>query len=141
PAITTAFWVRAFSLGYLLAALGAQRQRQRHERLVAAARHGLLAGAIFSVHILLYFWALKLTSVTVVFLLGALNPAVVGIFGRVFLGETLSRPQALWTTVAIAAAMAVVVGRDAAGESQLFGNAVALVAALAYCGYFLVSRH
>jgi drug/metabolite transporter (DMT)-like permease len=95
---------------------------------------------IFGVHILLYFYALKHTSVTVVFLLGALNPAVVGLFGWMFLNEHPSRPQALWTAVAIGAAIAVVVERGPAGESQLFGNVIALLSALAYCGYFLVSR-
>jgi len=141
PAITIAFWVRAFSLGYLIAAFVAQRHRRRRALLTSAWRHGGAAGVVFAVHILLYFWALKLTSVTVVFLLGALNPAVVGIFGWLFLNERPTRQQALWIAVAIGATVAVVVGRDVTGESRLFGNLIALGSALAYCGYFLVARH
>src|SRR5262245_37453728 len=69
PAVTTAFWVRVFSLAYLLAAFLVQHRGVRRELLALSFRHGLLAGLVFGVHILLYFWALKLTSVTVVFLL------------------------------------------------------------------------
>jgi drug/metabolite transporter (DMT)-like permease len=141
PAITTAFWVRMFSLAYLAAAFLAQNRGSARASLARALRHGLTAGIVFGVHILLYFWALKLTSVTVVFLLGALNPAVVGLFGWFFLDETPSRRQAFWTAVAIGAAVFVVVGRDATGDTKLLGNAIALVSALAYCGYFLLSRH
>lgn len=141
PAITTAFWVRVFSLVYLLLVLIVQHRGGSRELLVMSFRHGLVAGLVFGVHIMLYFWALKLTSVTVVFLLGALNPAVVALFGRLFLNESPSRRQAIWTVVAIGAAMFVVVGRDAAGETQLLGNAIALVSALGYCAYFLLSRH
>ena len=141
PAITTAFWVRVFSLVYLVVALIVQHRGGSRELLVHSFRHGLIAGLVFGVHILLYFWSLKLTSVTVVFLLGALNPAVVGLFGWFFLDESPSRRQAVWTAVAIGAALFVVVGRDAAGETRLLGNAIALVSAFGYCAYFLLSRH
>ena len=141
PSVTIAFWVRVFSLAYLVAMFLFHNRRRRGDLLAGAWPHGLAAGLIFGVHILLYFWALKLTSVTVVFLLGALNPAVVGVFGWLFLNERLRPSQAFWTAMAIVAAIFVVVQRDASGGLPLFGNLVALVASLGYCAYFLVSRH
>ena len=88
-----------FSLAYLVAMFLFQNRRRRGDLLAGAWPHGLAAGLIFGVHILLYFWALKLTSVTVVFLLGALNPAVVGVFGWLFLNERLRPSQAFWTAM------------------------------------------
>ena len=107
PSVTIAFWVRVFSLAYLVAMFLFHNRRRRGDLLAGAWPHGLAAGLIFGVHILLYFWALKLTSVTVVFLLGALNPAVVGVFGWLFLNERLRPSQAFWTAMAIVAGAVV----------------------------------
>ena len=141
PAITIAFWVRFFSLAYLIGALLAHQRSRSSRLLIGAAKPGLAGGVLFGFHILTYFWALKLTSVTVVFLLSSLNPAVVGMFGFFLLGEQMTRKQAGWTVLAIAAAIFVVVARDASGSIELFGNTVALISALGYCAYFLISRH
>lgn len=140
PAIAIAFWVRIVSLSYLLSTLGFSKGRGAGGSLVDARRHGIAGGLIFGFHILTYFWALKLTSVTVVFLLSAMQPAVVGVFGAILLGERLTLKQALWTAVAIGAAGFIVVGHDASGATDLFGNSIAVLSSLGYCAYFLVSR-
>jgi drug/metabolite transporter (DMT)-like permease len=138
PAVTIAFWVRVASLATLGGAFLAQHRRESRRRLGVAFRHGFAGGAVFAVHILLYFEALKRTSVTVVFLLGALNPAVVGIAGVWLFGERVTWRQAAWTAVAIAAAVVVV---RAPGASSLSGNLMAAAASLGYSVYFLISRH
>ncbi|MGH7822002.1 MAG: EamA family transporter, partial [Candidatus Binatia bacterium] len=140
PAITLAFWVRVFSLGYLATVFLLQNPRNARSLLFAAGRHGLAGGVVFGFHILCYFWALKLTSVTVVFLVGAINPAVVAIVGMAFLGERIEARRVLWTAVAIAAAAGIVLAEDASGATPLFGNLVAVVATVGYCAYFLISR-
>jgi drug/metabolite transporter (DMT)-like permease len=141
PAITIAFWVRLASLLSLVVALWMQNRERTLPLLAGSWRLGLLGGVLFGAHTLTYFWALKLTSVAVVALLGALNPAVVGLVGFLFLGERLTLAQTSWTAVAIAGAGALVVARDAAGATPLVGNLVATVTTILYCGYFLISRH
>jgi drug/metabolite transporter (DMT)-like permease len=78
--------------------------------------------------------------VTVVFLMSALDPAVVALFAWAVLGERLRSEQMFWTAVAIAAAAVLALARDAAGEVRLVGNLVAAASSLLYCFYFLVSR-
>lgn len=140
PAITIAFWVRVFSVAYLASALLLTAGRDSKRRLRTATRSGGVGGLLFAVHLIFFFLALKLTSVTVVFLLGALNPAVVAVAGAVLFGERLSARQVVWTVVAIAAAAVVVATRDAPGGGQALGNFFAVLATLGYCAYFLVSR-
>src|SRR5687768_16832062 len=55
PAVTIAFWVRVASLATLGGAFLAQNRRESPRRLGAAFRHGFAGGAVFAVHILLYF--------------------------------------------------------------------------------------
>lgn len=139
-AIAIAFWVRLFSLAYLLTAMAAYSTAPRGERLRSALRLGLPGGCLFAIHVLFFFTALKRTSVTVVFLLGALNPALVAAAGALLLGEKVTLRQAAWMTVAIGAAACVVLMRDASDGLQTTGNLLAVAATLGYCAYFLVSR-
>jgi drug/metabolite transporter (DMT)-like permease len=141
PAVTIAFWVRVASLATLGGAFLAQNRRESRRRLSVAFRHGVAGGAVFAVHILLYFEALKRTSVTVVFLLGALNPAVVGIAGVWLFGERVTWRRAAWTAAAIGAAVVVVRAPGASGTSSFSGNLIAAAASLGYSIYFLISRH
>ena len=52
PSVTIAFWVRVFSLAYLVAMFLFQNRRRRGDLLAGAWPHGLAAGLIFGVHIL-----------------------------------------------------------------------------------------
>jgi drug/metabolite transporter (DMT)-like permease len=139
-AIAIAFWVRLFSLAYLLGAMAVYSSAPRAGRLRNALRLGLPGGCLFAVHLFFFFAALKRTSVTIVFLLGALNPALVAVAGALLLGERLTRRQAAWMGVAIGAAACVVLMQDASGGVETKGNLFALGATLGYCAYFLVSR-
>jgi drug/metabolite transporter (DMT)-like permease len=139
-AIAIAFWVRLFSLSYLLGAMAMYRVERRADRLRHALLLGLPGGCLFAIHLLFFFAALKQTSVTVVFLLSALNPALVAVAGALLLNERLTWRQAAWTAVAIVAATCVVLMRDSSGRSQMTGNALAVAATIGYCAYFIVSR-
>ncbi len=139
-AIAIAFWVRLFSLVYLIAALLLSTAAGRSRSLSGALLPGAVGGCLFAVHLVFFFQALKLTSVTVVFLLSSINPALVGVAGAFLLGERPTARQALWTAVAVGAAGCLSMMKDASGTLHGLGNFFAVLATLGYCGYFLFTR-
>lgn len=140
-AIAIAFWVRLFSFSYLGAALLlSSSARRRHRPREGAVSYGVLGGCLFAVHLVFFFQALKWTSVTVVFLLSAVNPALVGLASLLFLGERPKARQAGWSALGMAAAACLVLMKDPSGAAHIMGNLCAVLATLGYCAYFIVSR-
>jgi len=104
-------------------------------------RASLLGGVLFGLHQILFFSALKLTSVATVSMVGALQPALVLLVAGPLFGERITRATALWTAVALAGTILVVVGGAGVPGRTLLGDLTATANLLAFTAYFLASKH
>src|SRR5262245_28280077 len=64
------------------------------------AHASLVGGVLFSVHQILYFTSIKLTSVADVTIIGALQPALVLLLAGPLFGEHATRRAVVWSFVA-----------------------------------------
>jgi drug/metabolite transporter (DMT)-like permease len=98
------------------------------------------AGLFLAADIALFFSALKLTSVAVATVIGALQPALVLLVaGRLF-GERVGWPVVVWTVVSIGGIVAVALGPGVPRGEHLTGDALAVGSLVAFTGYWLVSK-
>jgi drug/metabolite transporter (DMT)-like permease len=104
-------------------------------------RASLLGGTLFGLHQILFFSALKLTSVATVSMIGALQPALVLVAAGPLFGERITRTTALWTAVALAGTVLVVVGGAAVPGRTLAGDLIATANLVVFTSYFLASKH
>jgi drug/metabolite transporter (DMT)-like permease len=126
-------WLGVVLLGVLLLA------RRRPLNLAVMLR-SVLPGLFLAADIALFFSALKLTSVAVATVIGALQPALVLVVaGRLF-GERVGWRVVVWTVVSIAGIAAVAVGPGVPHGEHLTGDALAVGSLLAFTGYWLVSK-
>ena len=100
----------------------------------------LVGGAFFGLHQILFFIAIKMTSVANVTIIGALQPVLVLLVAGPMFGEYLRRAAAGWAVVALAGTGLVVVGSAGAPEVSPMGDLLAFGNLFAFTGYFLVSR-
>ncbi len=100
----------------------------------------LAGGGLFALHQILFFSALKLTSVADVTIIGALQPALVLMVAGRFFGERASVRGVVWSFVALVGVTMVVFGSVGTPAWGLFGDALAVVNLFAFTAYFLVSK-
>ena len=97
------------------------------------------AGLFLAADIALFFSALKLTSVAVATVIGALQPALVLLVaGRLF-GERVGWPVVVWTVVSIGGIVAVALGPGVPRGEHLTGDALAVGSLVAFTGYWRVA--
>jgi drug/metabolite transporter (DMT)-like permease len=126
-------WLGAVLLGALLLV-------RRRPLSLAVLLRSVLPGLFLAVDIALFFSALKLTSVAVATVIGALQPALVLVVaGRLF-GERVGRRVVVWTAVSIGGIVAVAVGPGVPRGEHLTGDALAVGSLVAFTGYWLVSK-
>ena len=112
------------------------RARLDRDWLRASCAGGLLFGG----HQLLFFSSLKLTSVSNVSIIAALQPALVLLVaGRMF-GERVTRSAIGWSGVALAGTVIVVAGSHGVPGWSPLGDVLATVNLVVFTGYFLVSK-
>ena len=100
----------------------------------------LVGGLLFGVHQLFFFTSLKQTSVATVSIIGSLQPALVLLVaGRMF-GERVTRSSLLWSAIALAGTVIVVIGAHGAPGWSPLGDLLATLNLLAFTGYFLASK-
>jgi drug/metabolite transporter (DMT)-like permease len=134
----TVFYRLWFSIPLLwLAGLSSPAFRRRLDRrwLIGS----LAGGALFALHQLLFFNALKETSVANVTIIGALQPVLVLLVAGPMFGENLTRRALLWSGVAVVGTALVVLG-SAPAFSTFFGDLLAVLNLFAFTAYFLVSK-
>lgn len=103
-------------------------------------RQALPGGLLFGVNVVMFFSAIKLTSVANANLISALQPAIVLLVaGRMF-GEVAGRRELLLTTVAMGGVAIVVVGSAGSPSWSPAGDLLAVGAVVLFTGYFLVSK-
>lgn len=141
PAPAVAFWRLVFSTALLVPFLvrgGAPGQWRS-----LAARDWLLlagSGACLSLHLVLWFESLALTSVASSTVLVSTHPVFVGLLSAVWLGEPPGRREWLGILIATAGAAVVAGGDLGGGAAPLRGNLLALAAALMAALYFAAGR-
>ena len=139
----TAFWRLALALPVVWLWTEVGKRRDDAPRLSGGRTLlGLvLAGLFFAGDLALWHWSIGFTSVANSTLLVNLAPVFVALGGRLLFGERFSYTFLVGMAVALAGAIMLVGGDLGLGARQLFGDALAVLAALFYAGYILsVSR-
>lgn len=103
-------------------------------------RLSLFGGLAFMADLLLFFSAVRETSVANATVIGALQPVLVLAVSNRLFGERARVPEVAWGAVAIFGAALVVTGGDAGGANSLHGDALAVGALVAWTLYFVGSK-
>ena len=103
-------------------------------------KYSMAGGLALGADIVLFFSAIKATSVVNATIIGSLQPIVVGVVAARFFGEKIRANDALWSLVALAGAFVVV--RSAADNdvTSLRGDLLALAAMFSWSAYFIFSK-
>lgn len=105
-------------------------------------RASAAGGVLFALDVSLFFTALKETTITNANIISSIQPILIAlVVGKLF-GERLSKGFFVWTTVAIAGVVVVVLGSKAGNEGQwsLHGDVLALLATISWAGFFVASK-
>jgi drug/metabolite transporter (DMT)-like permease len=105
-----------------------------------AWRWSLWAGACFGAHQLLFFSAIKVTSVTDVSLMNVLSPVVVALVAVPLFGERPGAGFRGWSLVAMAGAAVVVLGASGGPQGNPLGMLMAVGNVVGFAGFFLLSK-
>jgi drug/metabolite transporter (DMT)-like permease len=103
-------------------------------------RGSLLGGSLFALHQVLFFNALKLTTVANVALIGALQPLLVLSVAGPWFGERIARRSLPWAALALTGVVAVVLGAGGLPAWSIGGDLLAVGNLMAFTGYFLASK-
>jgi drug/metabolite transporter (DMT)-like permease len=103
-------------------------------------RASFFGGLLFGVHQVLFFNAVKMTSVADVTIIGALQPAIVLAVAGPMFGETTTLASVVWTLFALSGTVLVVIGSAGAPSWSMLGDLVAVVNLFAFTAYFLYSK-
>lgn len=110
-------------------------------RVSFAALRASLPGALFyCADVVLFFGALKRTSVAEATFIGSLQPVLVLLVASRLFGERLTKGQLGWTVPALAGVAMVVLGGSGGQHGGTTGTVFAVGALLAWTGYWLVSK-
>jgi drug/metabolite transporter (DMT)-like permease len=127
-------WVGA--LGVALVALAVGRFPDRR-----AFRLSLAGGLLFAADIVLFFSAIKLTTVANATIVGALQPMILLYVGARQFGERITGGLVVLTAIAVGGAALVAVGSaDATGGWSPLGDLLAVAALATWAGYFAASK-
>jgi drug/metabolite transporter (DMT)-like permease len=112
-----------------------------HRRLTwATLKRTTPAGVLFGLNILLFFSALKRTSVADVLIIAALQPALtLLVAGRMF-GERVEGWDIAWTLASVGGVVAVTLGSSGTPVWSLSGDLFAVGSLFAFTIYFLLSK-
>jgi drug/metabolite transporter (DMT)-like permease len=124
----------------LLWAIAAARPQTRARLDRAWLRAAVVGGALFALHQVLFFTALKHTTVANVTLIGALQPPLVLLAARRWFGEAASRGGLGWSLVALAGTLLVIIGAAGMPGWSLGGDLLAAANLFAFTAYFLASK-
>jgi drug/metabolite transporter (DMT)-like permease len=103
-------------------------------------RASLIGGTLFACHQMLFFSGLKLTTVTDINTIGALQPVLVlWVAGSLF-GERATARAAAWSLAAVVGAGFVIAGARGAPTWSAAGDTLAVVNLFAFTAYFLASK-
>jgi drug/metabolite transporter (DMT)-like permease len=103
-------------------------------------RVSAFGGIAFGLDIVLFFSALRETSVANATVIGALQPILLAPIGIRLFGEQLGRRTLVWSAVAVAGTVVVVLGATGLPAWSLRGDLLAVGALLSWTAYFVASK-
>ena len=103
-------------------------------------RASLIGGTLFALHQVLFFTALKSTTVANVALIGSLQPPLVLFVARRWFGETMASGALGWSLLAVTGAAMVVLGAAGKPGWNPFGDALAVANLFAFTAFFLTTK-
>ena len=135
-AVQFAFWRLWMGAAVMIGVCAVARRRLSWTKVRASA----LAGLLFGVNIVLFFAALKDTSVADVLVISALAPGLVLLAAGPMFGERVARKELVLLLVSVAGVVVFVLGSRETPAWSLRGDLFALGALLVFTGYFLLSK-
>ncbi|WP_293346727.1 MULTISPECIES: DMT family transporter [unclassified Microcoleus] len=108
-----------------------------------ARRYAAAAGLCLALHFALWITSLSYTSIAASTALVTTNPVWVALLSRFWFGEKLSKMSIAGISIALAGSMAIALGSGGAantGNTQLFGDFLALTGSWAVSLYLLLGR-
>ncbi len=138
--VLLSFWRLWFGLGVLLVGLAIHRLSGREIGSGRAVKWAMVAGATFSLNQVLFFSAIKRTSVVDASLMSTLSPVFVAFIAIPLFNERPAKTFRAWSVVAIGGAVFVVLGSSSRPEGDAFGMLMAMGAALCFAVFFLISK-
>lgn len=103
-------------------------------------RDAMWGGLALAGDIAFFFSAVKLTSIVNATIIGAMQPIVVGVVAARFFGERIRSRDALWSLVALAGTVLVILASTGSEESDIRGDLLAFAAMLSWSAYFIASK-
>jgi len=136
PGLVLTFYRTWLGAALLIAAMAVSRRRLSWRLIWAATPGGLLLCGDMT----MYFSAVKLTSVAVATVIGALQPVLVLFVAGTMLGERVDRWMVAWTALAVVGVLVIVVGAGAPTGGERVGDLLAVGSLVCWAGYFLASK-
>jgi len=134
PVLVVSFWRHGFALP--LIALGWLAAGRPALRWKAAS----IGGALFALHQVLHFSALRYTTTAVVTILFALQPILVASAGGRVTGERATPTFYAWAAVAVAGCAVLVGASSGAAGTSPVGTLFAVANLVAFSAYFLATK-
>jgi drug/metabolite transporter (DMT)-like permease len=103
-------------------------------------RMGIPGGIFLGLDLILFFSAVKLTTVANATVIGALQPALVILISAPLLGERVARGATRWAVVGLAGSALVIFGASGLPDWSARGDSIAVLALFAWTGYFVATR-
>ena len=138
--VLLSFWRLWFGFGVLLVAVVVQRVSGNKVATRQGIKWAMLAGAAFSLNQVLFFTAVKRTSVVDVTLMSTLSPIVVALFAIPMFGERPAPTFRIWSIVAMAGAAFVVLGSSSGPDGDPLGMVMAIGSSTFFALFFLISK-
>lgn len=126
-------WLGALALTAISFAVG---QRLSWKTLKTA----WLGGIFLAGDMMMFYSAVRLTSIVDVTVIGAFQPALVLVAARRMFNERLGRWDVLWIVVAMVGVTIAVIGPSPAAHHRLLGDLLSAGALLSFSAYWLVSK-
>lgn len=119
---------------------GATRAARGQGLSLYAFRKSLVGGIVLAIDVGLFFTALKHTSIVNATIIGSLQPLLLTAYGVRFLGERVSRRDAVLGLIALAGALTIVISGTESGQASGWGDLAAVGALIAWSTYFVIAK-
>jgi drug/metabolite transporter (DMT)-like permease len=106
----------------------------------ATLRHTWLGGIFLAGDMMMFYSAVRLTSIVDVTVIGAIQPALVLVAARKMFNERLGRWDVFWIVVAMGGVAIAVLGPSSAAHHRLLGDLLSVGALVSFSCYWLVSK-
>lgn len=139
--VILSFWRLWFGFGIFVIGLLVHRASGRPIGTKRGLRWAMGAGALFSLNQVLFFSAIKRTSVVDASLMSTLSPILVAVVAIPMFGERPGPTFRVWSIVAMGGAAFVILGGSSGPTGDLLGMLMAMGSAMCFACFFLISKY